>query len=237
MKSIITAFLFLCFFASCNITGETIKGNGNQKSENREVSNVSKINVMGSLEVVLMEGSPSIKIEGDENILPYIETNVNGNELTIKTKDHINIQTNNSLKIYVSLQQFSELKIMGSGKIETANKFNNNEKFTAELMGSGKIILNVHAPSVVAEVMGSGDIIIEGETRDVEANIKGSGTFTGENLKAENAVVSIAGSGDVTVFADVKLKINIAGSGNVKYRGNASVEKSIAGSGNIEQLQ
>ena len=217
MKSIFTTFLVVFLFASCNITGERINGNGNIKTETRQLSNVSKVNVMGSLEVVLEEGTPSLKIEGDENLLPYIETNVNGNELTIKTRDHINIQTNNSLKIYLSLQQFSALKIMGSGKIETANKFNNTEKFTAELMGSGKISLNVHAPSIVADVMGSGDIIIEGETRDIEANIKGSGTFTGENLKSENALVSIAGSGDVTVFADIKLKINIAGSGNVRY--------------------
>ena len=97
--------------------------------------------------------------------------------------------------------------------------------------------LQINAPKVKAEIAGSGNMTIAGETKDEEIRIAGHGDYKAENLKAENAEIHIAGSGDVKVFADNTLDINIAGSGSVFYKGSPKVSQHIAGSGEIKQLQ
>lgn len=88
-----------------------------------------------------------------------------------------------------------------------------------------------------ADIAGSGNIHITGETKDELIKIAGHGDYKGEDLKAENAEIHIAGSGNVKVFADNKLEIHIAGSGDVYYKGNATIEQHIAGSGTIKKIQ
>ena len=236
MKTIFVSFFAIIIFSACDMMGERIKGNGNIKTVDRQISDVTKINVIGSLEATVETGSSSLQVEGDENLLQYIETSTENGLLTIKMKDNIHFVTSNSIKVHVTLPRVAELKIISSGKIMSNNQLINDDKTNLKILGSGKIHVKIHAPKINADIKGSGDIIVEGETKDLEASIKGSGTFKGENLKSENASISIAGSGDVYVFSDIRLKISIAGSGNVKYKGNAVVETNVAGSGSVKRL-
>ena len=96
---------------------------------------------------------------------------------------------------------------------------------------------DINTPGVESSISGTGDIYISGETRNSKIEIAGSGNYHAEDLKAENATVKIAGSGDARLFADSTLDINIAGVGNVYYKGNASVSQNIAGSGKIKKIE
>jgi hypothetical protein len=49
--------------------------------------------------------------------------------------------------------------------------------------------------------------------------------------------VTIAGNGDVKVFADNSLDINIAGSGSIYYKGAATVKQRVIGSGEVRRIE
>ena len=56
---------------------KTIKGNGNLKKETRTVADFTSLSSHGPMDVKIVYGnSNSIQVEADENLLPYIETNV-----------------------------------------------------------------------------------------------------------------------------------------------------------------
>lgn len=229
-------FIAAASFMSCNFTGETVNGNGNLKTEIRPISNTSKINVTGAMDVFVDQGTPAVKVEGDENILPFIETEVNGDWLEIKTRDRIKLRSSNPVKVYVTAAEISDLKVNGSGNINCNNKFSSRNNMSFSITGSGNITADVNAPAVNASITGSGNMYIKGETRDADIHITGSGNYDSPNLKAENASVKISGSGDANLFADIILKASIAGSGDIKYRGNAAIDKHIAGSGSVVKV-
>mgnify|MGYP001405761225 CR=1 FL=1 len=54
-----------------------------------------------------------------------------------------------------------------------------------------------------------------------------------ERLKAENAKATTLGSGDIKVFASIKIDATINGSGNIRYSGGGSVSSVTHGSGSI----
>ncbi|MDB5250044.1 MAG: hypothetical protein JWQ40_4438 [Segetibacter sp.] len=240
MKNLLLQAVFIAATAlmSCNISsGERIDGNGNLKSENRKIGNATKINVLGDIDVFVEVGSTALRVEADENLLPYIETVEEDGWLRIKTRDHTNINTGKSIKVYITTPTLRGVSVDGSGNLKGSGSFSSVDNMSLNVSGSGNINLQVNAPKVESAISGSGNLHVAGETRDVEVHISGSGNYDGPDLKAENASVSIAGSGDAHLFADVNLKASIAGSGNVKYKGNASVEQSIAGSGSVQKIQ
>ena len=217
--------------------GKRVNGNGNLESENRDIRRATKIKVLGSMEVLLDSGATAVRVEADKNLLPYIITDIDDDWLVLKMKNGIRYHTNNPMRVYITTPAITNIKVAGSGNVSSGKKFWSKDPIHLDIAGSGDVNINVNTPKVDADIAGSGNLNIAGETRDVDVSVAGSGNFKGFDLKAENAKVKIAGSGDVMIFADVRLEARIAGSGNIKYKGSASVEKKIAGSGRVVMEQ
>ena len=239
MKLYLAFFFLIVCFASCdNPFNKTIEGSGNVTTSERNVSAFNEVKCAGSYDVELTQGnSSSVKIETDDNIQDYIVTDINGNELYIHTKENVNLHPSSKTKLYITTSALQEFKLTGSGNVSTTNKLTGADHLNLDISGSGNMHINVNTPSVNSGISGSGDIYLTGETRDSKISIAGSGNYHAEDLKAENAIIKIAGSGDARLFADSTLDINIAGMGSVFYRGNPSIKQSIAGSGKIQKME
>jgi len=233
-------FASLIFLSSaCNyLFVERINGNGHIISQQRTINGVNAIKAMGDFDVLVEQDLPeNLSIVADDNVIPYILTNVSGNgTLEIKAKEHYRLNATQPIQIRVKLENLEGAYIIGSGSITGNGKFSGAKELHTEIAGSGKIKLTVNTPSVTSKIAGMGTISLDGETKDETISIAGSGTIKCADLKAENVNVKIAGSGTVNVFAENKLNIHIAGSGSVNYSGNAAVTQNVAGSGNIRKI-
>lgn len=218
------------------INVETIRGNGNITTENRNVSTTSRIASHGSFDVAIIRGnSPSVKVEADANLLPYILTDVEDGRLEIHTKDHVSLSSEHTIKVYVTTDRVEEVSLSGSGNVTSDSKLEGSERMKFGISGSGDITLEINAPSVESRISGSGNISLSGETKDSKITITGNGDYKSGGLQSENAEVHITGSGNVQLAASVKLKVHITGSGDVTYKGSPTIEQHITGSGNIKQ--
>lgn len=238
MKILIVLFAacLLCF-ASCLLVGDRTEGNGKAATATRDADNITKLELLGSIDVVVEQGSTrSVKINADENIIPHIVTSTEDGWLKIHTKDNETLHSKTPIRVTVTMPQLTALKLTGSGNIACGSPFTLSDKLSLNLTGSGNITALANTPGVEAVIKGSGNINTSGETKDVKVEIKGSGNYQGTGLKAENADVEISGSGDAEVFADVNLKASIRGSGNIKYKGKATVNKEIRGSGDVRPI-
>ena len=238
MKILSLAFLtvILLYSNACRPFGKRIKGNGNQVTETRNISRADRLSVRGDFDVVLTKGETVVKVTSDENLMRYIRIEMDDNKLVIQTEEGVNLSSDNNITVNISTPTLREANVLGSGNITSNDKFVSTEKITLKTTGSGNITVGVNSPDVTAGITGSGDINVSGETRGLKVSITGSGNFNGQQLKSEDADVSIAGSGNATVFADVSLKGSISGSGGIKYRGNAKVTKRISGSGTVSPI-
>jgi hypothetical protein len=191
----------------------------------------------GSFDVEITQGTTvSVQIEGDENILPYIIVEDRDGYLVIKTKDHINYSATNDIKVFITTPNLEEVILAGSGNITGRSKFSGSDKLIMKIAGSGDMKMEVNTPTVQSEIAGSGSITLTGETKDESIKIAGVGDYNADGLKAENAKISIAGSGDVKVFASAVLDVNIAGAGTVFYKGSPNVKQHVAGSGEVKKI-
>jgi hypothetical protein len=217
--------------------GKSVKGSGVLKSESRNVSGFSKISLSVPGNAELVQGnSEGLTIETDDNILPLIETVVEGDALKIRFIDKNTSVSTKTLKLVINAKTIEGLSVAGSGDVRAA-KIQTGE-LKASIAGSGDVqIGQLDADALTISIAGSGNFAAGGKVKRIESKIAGSGDMKIGKLEADSVKISIAGSGDATVWAKDSLSISVAGSGDVKYFGDAKIVKqSVAGSGSVKRL-
>ena len=214
---------------------KTITGDGNQKKESRTVADFSSLSSHGAIDVKIIYGqSNSISVEADENLLPYIETNVVNGKLIIQTKKNVNLRSRKKMIVSVSMTKINALQLSGSGNIDGNGSFTSDEETKIMLSGSGNIHLSSGSfKDLELAISGSGNIDVKGgSANSVLVSVSGSGNADCSDVTADKADVKISGSGNAKVNVNKSLTANISGSGNVYYKGNASdISTRIMGSG------
>ncbi len=239
MRTLLVIFAILVMAGSCIfIDSESVKGNGIISVEERKELNAHRIRLSGFMDVELTQGNGTeVRVEADENLQQYIITEMDDDVLVIKMRNNIRFINSERLKIYITTDRLEQLTLSGSGNISGTNKFTGSDRLKLRVSGVGDLKLDLNTPELEAEISGSGSLVLSGETRNAKIQINGVGDCNAETLKAENASVKIAGSGDVKVFADTNLDVTIRGVGSVYYKGAATVSQKISGSGEVKRLE
>jgi hypothetical protein len=225
-------------FSSCNfISGKKVRGKGELRTESRTVGSFSGVSSSGAFDIYVASGAQEVKIEAEDNLLEYIETYVSDGLLRVRTKEGFRLSPTKTLKIYVTNPTFNKIHSSGSGNIIGQNKVSSPDKLEVSVSGSADVNLEVDAPEVESEISGSGNTDLKGTTKKFETSISGSGNVRAMDLMSEETDVRITGSGDVSVFASVKLTVRVTGSGNVRYKGNATVDSKITGGGGVTKVE
>lgn len=239
LKKITFTILTITFCLSANAqdwwgNSKKIKGNGKVITTTRTTSEYDAIGVGGSFDVILIKGNEgNITIEGEENIVPYVETEVQGNTLKIRYKKNTTIKTTKKLTVTVTYQNVDAISLGGSGNITCKGTLKTDELKTS-LGGSGNITLAVDANEVTANIGGSGNIKLAGTSNNFTCSIAGSGSIKAYDLKIENLSATIAGSGSIRTTVNSKIKAKVVGSGSIYYKGNpTNIDTKSVGSGDI----
>lgn len=225
---------------SCrDILGKRVHGNGNIRTEDRGVSDFKNVDVSGAAKVIVSQGDhPSVKIEGDENLLQYMEVIQTGDKITIREREGFHLLPSNDVNIYVTAPVFNRIETSGACNIVGQGKISNSEDLKMSSSGAGDIRMEIDAPRLEADVSGSGSIFLKGETKEMSLDLTGAGDAHCYDLKAENTKVDITGVGSAEVYASVRLDAEVSGVGTVKYKGNASeVNQHVSGAGSVRKIE
>jgi hypothetical protein len=223
---------------SCVWDDQKVKGNGHVTTQSKPIGDINGVELHSSFDVILTEGSPStVKIEAEENLIQYIDLQVENGILNIRTQDNVWLRTKKPVKIYVTAPAFNRIRNTGSGDITSDTRISNDTKLLINGTGSGDIKLDVDAPEVDVKNTGSGNVKLAGETQKFSGNVTGSGDIRAMDLMAEEANATVTGSGDIDVYSSVKVNANITGSGDIRYKGGAQVvSSSKSGSGDLRKV-
>ena len=96
-----------------------------------------------------------VKIEGDENILSYIEVIQEGDRIKIKTKPGINLIPSGDLNVYVSSPNYKSIEVSGSSDIIGQTKITSTDELNLEASGAGDIQMEVDAPKITTGISGT----------------------------------------------------------------------------------
>jgi hypothetical protein len=239
-RFIFTGLLGFCalLLSGCGFT--VVRGSGHVVTETRPVSDFSRVDLVGSGQVIVTQGDQeSLVVEADDNLLSHLRTEVRGGTLYLGL--HTNeigdiLQPTQPIKYYVSLKTVEALVLSGSGDIQAANV--EAEQLDLNLTGSGNINIDtLTAKTVRSTITGSGNCRVGSGTTQMETvGIGGSGNYVADKLQSTASTVTITGSGEADVWAQNTLEAGITGSGTVRYYGTPQVTRRVTGSETIEAV-
>jgi hypothetical protein len=197
---------------------DAVDGSGKITTESRPVAGFSEVSLSGIGQAVIEQtGTESLTVTTDDNLLPYVRTEVRGSTLELALKDGMtSLRPSSGIVFHVTAKTLEHLRVSGSGEAD---------------------VKSLVTSRLQAEISGSGDVKAQGMADDLVLRISGSGSYQGADLKTRRADVRISGSGDGVVNATDTLDVNVSGSGSIEYSGNPRVSEHVSGSGSIRQVR
>jgi hypothetical protein len=211
MRKILIVLLVGCgvVVAGCHLPG--VRGNGQIKTEERQVGAFANLDAGGAFEIEWESGSPALRITTDENLLPYIENNISDDTLHLRTRDHI--WPTHGIKIVISSPTRTGGRIRGAVKLTVK-----------QLSGS----------TFALESKGASEVTLAGNVDRLLVDMTGASQLAAAGLQAKTAEISTTGAGDSEVAVTDTLNVAITGAGKVTYSGNpTTIKKQITGAGSI----
>jgi hypothetical protein len=202
--------------SGCHHFGKGIQGSGVRKIDKRDLGAFTSIQTTGAYQVlVTCQQAASFEIEGDDNILSIIRTNVRGDVLHISNDSSYN--ATKPIVVRISLPNLEGISSTGAGDIVIRDV--KNEQLTIGSTGAARIELS-------------------GQTQSATISSTGAGKIDANKLHAGRARVTVTGAGSVEVYASQQLDATVSGVGQITYDGDPPVvNKSVSGIGTINKKQ
>ncbi len=199
--------------AGCVMQHAEVVGSGQRQRQKREVSSFSSISTEGAYQIeVVCQQSLSLEVEGDDNILPIIATEVSNGVLRIKSTRGFSV--NRPILIKIGTPDIEGISASGAGTIEISKL--KNDKFAIDSNG---------APTIK----------VSGETGTLAIEANGAGKIDAHKLRANKSTVEANGVARIEVFAREELNVTVSGPASVIYSGDPKVNKTVNGPGSVER--
>ena len=127
---------------ACGTTGfGFVRGSGRVDTETRTISNVTGVELatFGDLTIAIGD-KEELRIEAEDNLLPYFEISVNGGQLAIESKPGVSLRPTKPVNFYLTVKSLNTIMLSGSGNITAPD---------------------LEAASIVVTIDGSGNITLD----------------------------------------------------------------------------
>ena len=215
MKIFVLLMIMIVLGAGCHVIRDEVPESGKLQKERRNVGSFSSISTEGAFDIEIVCQKPQdLEIEGDDNVLPLISTEVSNNVLHVSSLRGYSASAPITLRI--SAPDLVGIYASGAGTVEVSGL--TNEKFEIDANG---------APT----------IRVSGETKALQIDAKGAGKIDTHKLRAARVVVDAKGVVRVGVYATEQLDVTVSGPSHVIYAGDAAVNKTVNGLGSIDKKE
>ena len=217
--------------------GGGVRGSGKVASEERPVSEINKVTLAMDGEMTIQVGDEErLTVEAEDNLLPYIVTEVRNGRLLVRTQSGANLDSSQAIRYHLTVKALEGLEISSSGDITSEALL--AERFEIGVSSSGNLDLaELNADSLKADLSSSGNVDIgAGMVSDLDLDLSSSGNFNAEDLATSNANVTLSSSGDARIRVSDLLEARINSSGNVYYHGDPELSVRTSSSGEAVPL-
>ncbi len=241
MKKLTYAMLVFCLVvittSACTINMTT--GSGKVKTETRNVTGFSGVQFAGLGQLDIIQGtSEGLTIEGEDNILPKIVTDVRSGVLYIGfERDNWQdmVRPTRNLIFTLKVKNLNSLDLSGLGNVTVPRL--TAEALSIKVSGAGGVkIAQITANTVTSSMSGAGNVDLAGKITGQTLTLSGLGNYSAGDLESQTASITVSGAGGAKVWAKDTLNVKIGGAGSVSYYASPKVTKEISGLGVVDSL-
>ncbi|MCO6512334.1 MAG: DUF2807 domain-containing protein [Aridibacter famidurans] len=218
MKHLKQAMIALALVAfAIAATAATTAAQDEYRSETRNVSGFTGVDIGGAMEAVItVGGSYEVVIEAKESVLKEIVTEVRNGNLIVKHDRDWNEKWDSKkrgkIKVAVSLPSLDDLDISGAS--------------VAKVTG-------VNSDKIDIDVSGASSVSIDGSSRSATIDISGASNIKATSFTVDSADIDASGASSIKLNVVSELRADASGASSVCYGGSPRVQKDTSGSASV----
>lgn len=213
-RTILLLSLTLLALTGCHKFGQAT-GSGKMKIDKRTVPAFTALDISGAYDVeIVVQKEQSLELEGDDNLLPLIVTDVHGGVLEVSNSK--GFSTKNKLRLRISVPSLMAISSSGASDITVSGV--KGDEFHVNVSGAGSLRVSGAIKTLEIKQSGAGDV----DAKDFHAekvNVDSSGAATADVYASEELTASVSGAGSVNYYGDPKtVKEDTSGAGSINKR-------------------
>ena len=235
MKKLDNPILIIAFFIAFSLSAqEKLKGNKEVTSENRNISEFQKIEIIDDMDIYLTFGeTQSVIVETDSNLHEVITTDIKDGVLTIKTDNKISRKK--ELIIHLKLnKRFKEIFAYNNVNVISKSLLI-IDTLTINAFDNSDYILNLNSKIVTVNCKKSSDLKLEILSDQVTITSEESSKLKG-SINTNNLTAHLLDKADINISGAAS-EMEIETIGNSEFKGNDfKVKKAIVKSMNSSDI-
>jgi len=201
----------LAFVLPALVACSTTSGSGVAKTESRSVDSYDSVEVHGALDVEITVGpAASLSVTADDNILPFIKTEVVGDELNVHSEGSLRPDT--PIKVVITTPALEGLEIHGA---------------------SDASVTGVATDDFEATAHGASDLTLKGKTDTLEVEAHGASKIDAVGLVAKHAEVEAHGASKIDLSELEALDAKLSGASRCTYAGDPTIDENLSGASSL----
>jgi hypothetical protein len=174
-----------------------------------------------------------VHLEADAQVLPLIETMVEGGELRVRFREDSHWGGSND--VVVTIQTPKVTSVSGSGGSIIRAAFTRADKSSIKASGGSEIdARGVDAGQLTAHGSGGSILQVAGRADTLELEMSGGTRFKGRNFAVQDLTVRGSGGSEGRLQATGKISGGLSGGSQLRVRGKATARVSTSGGSQLE---
>ena len=211
-----------------------LEGNGNASVDTRAVAAADRLDLEGPLQVEVRVGpAPTLRIEGDSNLLPLVHADARDGTLRIWVER--DVRSKSDLRVIYTAPRLSQINVSGPGRLLVTGL--NGGALNLVQNGSRGTQLAGRVDRLDVRVNGSGGVNASAlDSGSVSAAVNGSGRLDLGQVHGDEFNLEVRGSGGARASGSVRAAhVKVYGSGSVDLAAlkSDSADLQSRGSGSI----
>ena len=207
MKNLVTLFILL----SCTTFWA---------QEGVEINkNIQALKISAGIQVELITGSKTNRIEADKQVLDAINYKVRDYELKIGLPLGKIIDGDFPLKLKVYIKEIDRLTVVQGSTVELTKTLK-SENFIIRATEGSVVSGSFNINSLELKVLSGAIVDIKGKSKKQDVLVNTGGQYEGENLKSEDTKVKVTYGGSAKVFVSQNCEARVVVGGTIDIYGN-----------------
>jgi hypothetical protein len=206
----------------------TTVGSGTVAKQEREVAGFRKVSAQQGVQVTVDVGDEDrVTVEADDNLLPLIETRIDGRTLEIRVT--ASLETANPLKVTVKAKKIDGLSASSGCKIVARQVA--GESLDVEAGSGSSVTVDAKVERLTVALSSGSSVTAAGRADQLTLEASSGANFHGEELTAASAKVEASSGANAKLQVTSQLDAEASSGASVRYAGSAANVKSRTSSG------
>jgi hypothetical protein len=217
--------LLACLISGCGATfggmfsgSQAVKGSGVLARESRPAADVRSVSLSAAIQGEITVGAEAaLEIEADDNLMPFVVTEVVNDRLVVRMKANTSTSTRNPFVARIALGQLEALDISGAARATVAARSGGVALRSIEASGASQVVAAGLATDRLAiDTEGAAKLRLSGRARALAVDASGATRVEAAGLTSEEADVDLSGASSAEIQKPRDLRSRTSGASRLE---------------------